>query len=70
MIDEHCKCVYCVKSNTMMYLCVQIHIVDIWKGVHHVFCCCFSDLIEIGYFKKERWEIPIVVFAQWVKKLT
>ena len=53
-----------------MYLCVQIHIVDIWKGVHHVFCCCFSDLIEIGYFKKERWEIPIVVFAQWVKKLT
>ena len=29
----------------------------------------FSGSIEFAYFKKEIWAIPIVAFAQWVKKL-
>lgn len=42
--------------------------INIWKCVH-CFCFFFSGSIEFAYFKKEIWAIPIVAFAQWVKKL-
>lgn len=58
-------CLLC-KIKYTVFICANKH------DQHMEMCSLFfffSGSIEFAYFKKEIWAIPIVAFAQWVKKL-